>query len=240
MAKYDAVAAAAFWNEQREKQKRHFEDICIEVVLSGGAMGADMLSPELGILVDWNYFNEEALKFVDLYLSPTRRRGVVGSGIFDWVNTLTDTTRDATLNEIKLWARSGEPLPILEQRLAPWFGETRAHRVAVTEVTRVYSEGNLMVWQSTPAVTGKRWMTAVDERVCPVCGSLHNTITEIDGTWNFTDEMLEANPEVKQLLKSPTALRTAPAHVLCRCYMQPVVLRALSGDELAKQFFNPR
>jgi len=46
------------------------------------------------------------------------------------------------------------------------FGRQRARRVAVTEVTRVYAAGNEEAWRATGYVTGKRWMTARDERVC--------------------------------------------------------------------------
>ena len=66
---------------------------------------------------------------------------------------------------------AGDPLPELEKRLCRSLARS-GRIVAVTEVTRAYAAGNVMAWKASGVVDGKIWQTAVDERVCPVCGKL--------------------------------------------------------------------
>ena len=174
-----------------------------------------------------------------LSLDP-RYMGNLGGGAYSWVNQLTDTTRRTVMREIDNWVREGAALPVLEARLKPVFGEQRARRVAVTEVTRIYAEGNLKAWQSTGVVTGKRWLTAVDERVCPICGPMHNTIVDFEGNWNFTPEMLANNPQLEKALRSlgVSTFRAPPAHVNCRCWLQPVLYEYQDKKEIDRNRFN--
>ena len=81
-------------------------------------------------------------------------------------------------------------------------------------------------------------MTAVDDRVCPICGPLHNTIVDLSGGWTFTQEMLDANPALARALRGPQTILRPPAHVNCRCWLQPVVFEAMLPQELENQRFN--
>ena len=96
--------------------------------------------------------------------------------------------------------RSGSPLSALEAALAPLFGDARARRIAVTEVTRLFARGNQMAWEETGFVNMVKWNTAEDELVCPVCRPLDGTMIGIGD--------IDAMP---------------PAHVNCRCYITPIV-----------------
>jgi hypothetical protein len=79
--------------------------------------------------------------------------------------------------------------------------------------------GNLDSWRSTGVVTGKRWYTAQDERVCVICGRLHGRIVEIDQGWTFMPEDLqgEENAELRRALGNVDAITILqpPAHVNC-------------------------
>jgi hypothetical protein len=119
-------------------------------------------------------------------------------------------------------------------RLQPIFGATRAEAIAATEVTRVVAAGNETLWQSTGVVSGKRWMTARDERVCPICGPLHGRLTELNRGFEFTPDDLANNEELRKALRGATAITILrpPAHVRCRCWEQPFVSEELLRREL--------
>jgi hypothetical protein len=74
--------------------------------------------------------------------------------------------------EITRWIDNGETLPQLIERLVPLFGEKRAELIAVTEVTRAFAEGNMVAWRESGVIQKRRWNTANDELVCPICGPL--------------------------------------------------------------------
>lgn len=120
------------------------------------------------------------------------------------VRGLTDTTRTRLQREITRFIENGETLTELTRRLGPLFGETRARLIAETETTRAFAEGNLAAWRQSGVIKRKRWNTANDEIVCPICGPLHNTVVDMDNTF-------------------PGNLDGPPAHPRCRCWVTPVV-----------------
>jgi hypothetical protein len=95
---------------------------------------------------------------------------------------LTETDLQLLRRNLAAWAESGDPFPGLVKRIDSFINNpVRAKLIAATESTRSYAEGNLIVWRESGVVTGQRWNTANDERVCPVCGALHNQLTKLDG-----------------------------------------------------------
>lgn len=125
-----------------------------------------------------------------------------------WVEEMTRTTREQTLKIFEDWIVSGQPLPVLVEALDPIFGKGRAETIAVTETTRIFAQGNQSVWEESGLVEEAIWMTGQDDLVCPVCSELQGTHVGIGD--------MDASP---------------PAHVNCRCYLQPVV----SEDALARK-----
>jgi len=86
----------------------------------------------------------------------------------------------------------------LRRELAPAFGERRAQTIAVTETTRAFEEGTREVQRELARMGIRRvreWHTAMDERVCELCGPL-NGLTEDE--WVDTDG--------------------PPRHPNCRCF----------------------
>ena len=120
----------------------------------------------------------------------------------DLVKGITETSRTFTTDAISKWVDSGAELGKLGEALEPMFGPVRSEMIASTEVTRAFAEGNRAAWQASGVVDGQRWRTAVDERVCPVCGPLHNKTDKVDGDFDGLGP---------------------PAHPRCRCWTQPVV-----------------
>lgn len=228
-----------FWQPYLPALRREFADVTMDILIAGGDAGAGALRPSLSVLIDWDVFNEDALAWLDMYLGGATVAPLVEGGAYSWALALNETTRRGVAREIDRWVRSGAPLPELEMRLLPFFDAKRARRVAVTEVTRIYASGNALAWQASGVVNGKRWRTAVDELVCPVCQPLHNTLVDLDRGWEFNAAMLEANPALKAALRAPMSVVLPPAHINCRCTLLPVVFEAMTPEEIAAQRWNP-
>ena len=152
-----------WWRLQRQLFAQESTELVMDIVLMGGAAGADMLPPGYQVLVDWDMFNEDAIRFLHNYLAVDKPPG---DKVY-WLNSINETSRKQTVTAIDEWIRSGAPLPALEKQLEAVYGKARASRIATTEVTRLYAESNQLAWKSA-GVYGKRWMTAVDDRVCPI------------------------------------------------------------------------
>jgi uncharacterized protein with gpF-like domain len=237
---------AAFWQNETALMWEEFNPLVMRALLAGASSGAAALPLELQPLIDWSVFNQSALR----YLQDFRLATIPG---------ITATTQQQVIQAIDDWVREGSHLDNLTNRLKIIFPPTRAEAIAVTEVTRIFAEGNVRLWGSTGVVQGKRWMTAVDERVCPFCAPLHGQIVELGGEFGLTPEQMAESGAMKAMLgrnydqakaieRANTMLRNVgtsaknpPYHVRCRCWLQPVVsselLREQIGGLLAGQFF---
>ncbi len=155
------------------------------------AAGAESAS-SAGVIVDFDAVHRAALRV-------TRETSSMYWGL------MTETTREGLREALITWQAEGfgkRGLPDLIACLSagdnPLFSRERAKRIAVTEVTRVFAEGNREAMAQDDAVLGEQWQTAKDELVCEVCGPRHNKIYPKG--------------------KGPAM----PAHVYCRCSYQPV------------------
>lgn len=228
----------AFWQPYLPRLRREFVDLVMDILMAGGDAGAKRI-PLLSVFIDWDVFNQDALDWLDMYLGGATVAPLASGGAFSWALSLLESTRRGVAREIDRWIRAGAALPELERRLLPFFDKKRAHRVAVTEVTRVYASGNILAWKASGVVDGKRWQTAVDERVCPICSRMHNTFVDLDRGWEFTPAMLAADPALARAIRAPMTIVQPGAHVLCRCWLLPVVYAALSEEEKAGGRFDP-
>lgn len=154
-----------------------------------------MLDEDFELLVgeiDWELANGAAEDWA-------RRYG------YDLVSRLVGTTRRRLASEVAEWTRNSETINQLAQRLSGLFDARRARTIAVTEVTRAYAEGNQAAWRESKVINGKRWNTANDELVCPICGPLNGRVVPLESGFDNID-----NP---------------PAHPNCRCWITPEVIR---------------
>jgi len=104
------------------------------------------------------------------------------------------------------WIDNGEPLEALIRDLSPVFGRARAERIAVTETTRAFAEGNREAYQASGVVEKWEWQTGNDELVCPVCQPLNKERRRIGEPFSHGGT-------------------EPPAHINCRCGVAPVVER---------------
>jgi len=225
----------AFWEQERDLLADALDDLILDILLRGAQSGADMMPDGFDLLINWDAFNTNAIAFLRQYQ-------------LDTIQGITNTTRGRVVNEIEAWIRDGTHLDDLKRRLRPLFTDNRADAIAITEVTRIYAQGNMMSWQATGMVSGKRWQTARDERVCPFCGPLHGKIVSLSADFTLSPEDLAKSPQLRNTIKGATnaeLLRRAsellgrqgdrvlapPYHPRCRCWLQPFVSADLVRDQ---------
>lgn len=169
-------------------------DAGVEALYSGNATKAQPVIDAGG--VDWELVNVDAAEWALNYSHLL-------------MNDISSTTRRAIQREIAYYVENSMTINQLRDRIMSLstFSETRANRIAVTETTRAYAEGNMRAWSDLDYVERVRWQTANDDLVCPICGPL-NQQTVAKG------ELFAGR------YYSP------PAHVNCRCGVSPVVTGA--------------
>lgn len=121
---------------------------------------------------------------------------------FRFAQEINATTRQAIEDAINEFA--GQPMTMgqLRERLAETFGEARAQRIAVTEVTRAYAQGTKI---AADALREKGWElhdiwhTNRDSLVCEICGPMDGR--DVTGTGDYP-----------------------PAHPNCRCWITTEVM----------------
>ena len=156
----------------------------------GVSVALDTLG-QIGMAFDWTLVHTAARDWADRYV------GELIAGI-------ESTTRRMVQQSVARWVQNGEGLPALIDSLAPAFGTQRASLIASTEVTRAFAEATRIAYDETGVVSGYRWDTARDERVCPICGPLHGQI--VPKGQRFQGGLFP------------------PAHPRCRCGISGVVM----------------
>lgn len=235
-----------FWELERKQIWTVFNDLLMDTMLEAASNGLPLLPSALRPLVSWDVVNESALSFLNRYKSD----------ILDAIDAVTEKQARTVIAE---WSRTGAPLDVLRNQLAPIFGTNRARSIAATEVTRMFAAGNQILWESTGVVEAKVWQTARDEMVCPLCGPLHGTVVELTSNFSLTPSQLAQSPQMKAILGdkytpekaiqranallkgSGMTASNPPYHPNCRCWIKPVVsieqVEQRIGNILAQQFF---
>jgi len=185
-----------FWQNEEKELWNVIASLFVDTLMDGVRGGIELLPPDIAILIDLDVVNQAAIDYARQYR-------------YEWIGSITDTTRNQVQTLFSDWIETGRPLKALEAELAPVFGRARAQMIASTEVTRVFADANQAAWESTGFVGGKQWMTSRDDKVCPICAPLGEL------------------PPVALNNAFPAALgggyRNPPAHTRCRCWIQPIV-----------------
>lgn len=142
---------------------------------------------------DWQLVNTAALEWAQRYVG-------------ELIRGINAVTRRRIQAEVAQFVETGESVLALARRLVGIgpFSDDRARMIAVTEVTRAYAEGNMTAWRETGVIERRRWNTANDELVCPICGPRHNMVVGLDEDFD--------------------GLEGPPAHPRCRCWLTPVIV----------------
>ena len=191
-----------YWNALAHELQGDLLTRAYEIMWAGAVAG----EAAMGFAVDWAMTNQAVLDFTKeygfhlLYLS----------GDYSIMGTTREQMREIFLR----WQRGelgAQGMPDLVRALEPLFGPERAQRIATTETTRLYAQGNLTAWQISGRITHKIWHTARDELVCPICQPLDGVVVDLDRA--FAARPVGA--------ATPLGILAPPAHVNCRCWLMP-------------------
>jgi len=120
--------------------------------------------------------------------------------INDSARGITNTTR----TQLQAMIGQGIDAETIIERIALRFGAGHAQQIAITETTRAeayFSEALQSRLSEQGVTTVIRWLTAEDEKVCPICAPLDHKKKQ-DGGWQTAKYGLIPGP---------------PAHPNCRC-----------------------
>ena len=120
---------------------------------------------------------------------------------------ITEGTREMIRAQVVEAMRNGDSVQELAGRLkeSHAFSNTRARTIARTETAMADNMGNLIGWEETGLVAGKRWITAEDDKVSEIC----NTNGDM-GVIGLHEHFAHGG-------------MTPPAHPNCRCTVVPVL-----------------
>ncbi len=158
-----------------------------------GALEAAAFNESLGLAVNMDLVNDAVLDFTRTYIPK-------------WWDSVAQTTREGFRKAVLDWQSGNlgdQGLDDLVDALEPYFGEARARRIAVTETTKIFDEGNRLARESA-GVKYEQWQTARDDALCDAC-------SELDGQF-FP---LNSGPR-------------PPLHVNCRCSRAPAAEQDVS------------
>jgi SPP1 gp7 family putative phage head morphogenesis protein len=139
---------------------------------------------------------------------PAVDEAVVYANILDWIGAnapqeaalILQTTKEAVDKAIE---QAGDDKELLALLLEPIFGPERAETIGLTEAIIGTTIGNLLAWQSYGIIDEVIWMTAEDERVCPICRPRHEEVIKLsDATGGYRP----------------------PAHPRCRCWLEAILI----------------
>ena len=149
-----------------------------------------------------NQFNVSSLFSLDYSVFNERAFSWAHKNTLELIKNIDSTTRDTIRAAISSFIETpGMTIGNVVNQLP--FDTARAFRVARTEITRTYSQGELQAGIETkkeyPDVrVTKTWLAALNERTCPECGALNGVEVDIDE--NF-----------------PGGYEAPPAHPNCNC-----------------------
>lgn len=117
----------------------------------------------------------------------------------------------------------GEGVPELRKRIQNVFQSAKAGRATAITRTEVSKSSNYAVlegWKQSGVVRAKKWFTAEDERVDPICAALHGKEFTLETDISTGDELFGN-------------IQEPPAHVQCRCVLIPITKS--KGEQLQEQ-----
>jgi hypothetical protein len=145
-----------FWDEAGQELRHVLTPFLERVYLDQ----AGNLISSTGIGVDWALVNQRAIDWASVYT-------------FNLVQGITQTSQQTLSRALSAYYRDGLTRGDLEKLISPTFGPVRAEMIAVTEITRASSQGELALVEEISKY-GLRmrpiWQTNNDDLVCILCG----------------------------------------------------------------------
>lgn len=155
---------AQFWGDEPAKIAQDALPFYDETMAQAAQAGLDALP----IGVDWGQVNQAVLQLAQQEAARFAQQA-------------TATSEGQVSQVVADWIKTGGDMPDLISRVALVWEGPRPDVAAVSEVTRLYAQGNAAAWGVSNVVDGATIKTANDDRVCPICGPLADTDVPLDG-----------------------------------------------------------
>lgn len=151
---------STYWTSGWKDIQREVEPILVDSYVES----ALALSGGIGVGVEWDLINTTASNWARTNLSDLLQK--IFNKNYEHVNEL-----------IPRYFEDGWSIKDLTRELSRYYSPVRAEMIAVTETTRSVVQGEQSaVWQMQKE-SGLHmvpfWLTARDDRVCPICGPRH-------------------------------------------------------------------
>jgi|GEM_PF-460886 len=183
-----------------------------EIVLSSGR---DALN-DIDVDGELNLATQSAIEFLRVHAT-------------ELMTTINHTTREKLKVTLVEGVEKGESIPELQKRVKDVFIEattTRTEMIARSEVLRASNFGAEEAYNQSGVVSGKEWLTAVDDRVCPGCEAMDGKIVDVSEDYFKKGDVFTVISEGKKYSYNIDLFDLAypPLHVSCRCTLIPVIL----------------
>lgn len=155
----------SYWQNGWKRIQNQVEPILVDSYIES----ALALAGGIGMGIDWDLVNTEASNWARTNLESLLQK--IFQKNYEHVNEL-----------IPRYFEDGWTIKDLTRELERYYSPVRAEMIAVTETTRSVVQGEReAVWQMQKE-SGLRmipiWLTAQDDRVCPICGPRHKQVIE--------------------------------------------------------------
>lgn len=182
---------------------------------------------------------QEALKLIedDSIYVPTNLRPSIEANVRKFALSMVETDRDKMIDIIAQGIAEGRSIPQIRKQITDTFDEykkVQANRITRTEVIRASNMGAIDAWEESGVVTGKQWLTAMDDRVDPLCAYMNGKIINLRGKYFNRGETLEVGDAKTNF--DYGSIKEPPLHPNCRCTLLPILRgeNAFDADEYLK------
>lgn len=171
---------------------------------------------------------QQALSFIgqpDPYI-PVDLRSVIERSVNKFASSMIDTDKNKIIDMLAEGLSKGKSVPEIKRGILREFEDytkMQAERITRTEVIRASNYGTIDAWAHSDIVVGKQWLTALDDRVDPLCSEMNGKI--ITGVRkNFFDKGDSLEVEGQTANFEYGSVKAPPLHPNCRCTLLPVLV----------------
>jgi len=119
----------------------------------------------------------------------------------------------------------GKSIPKIKREITEQFVEITpriAERIVRTEVIRASNLGAQDVFEQTPGVVAKQWLTAEDDRVDSLCAPMNGKIVQLKGDYNGFLKGIMNDKQYQNMVDYQGTTQYPPLHPNCRCIILPI------------------
>jgi len=133
---------------------------------------------------------------------------------------ITQTTNEGIRDAISTGVGEGEGIGKIAKRINDLFDgyeTTRSFKIARTETSRSTNFATDEGYKQSGVVTGKQWLTALDERTDEACVEMNGKIVQLD------NDFLKDGDTIANVTVDYGNVTYPPLHVNCRCTIVPII-----------------